>query len=144
MRLVSVAAIFAVIGLRSDTFAFLRHFGKLPTATVARNAAGREEILRIRGYVLLYFEIIEYFKIGVQILVFIQRLLLLIRRQASVAAQPLPGMITLLGLLPRGLPFFPLLYALEAARLGRARQNYEHQHEAGERCRHFRRDWFEV
>src|ERR1700693_3808010 len=26
MRLVSVAAIFAVIGLRSDTFVFLRHF----------------------------------------------------------------------------------------------------------------------
>ena len=76
--------------------------------------------------------------------IIIQRLLLLIRRQASVAAEPLPGMIALLGLLPRGLPFFPLLDALEAARLSRTRQNDERQHEAGERRRHFRRDWFEV
>ena len=74
MRLVSVAAIFAVIGLRSDTFAFLRHFENFQPRRSPAMPPGREEILRIRGYILLYFEIIEYFKIGVQILVFIQRL----------------------------------------------------------------------
>jgi hypothetical protein len=73
MRLVSVAAIFAVIGLRFDTFVFLRHFENFQPRRSPGMPPGREE-LRIRGYVLLYFEIIEYFKIGVQILVFIQRL----------------------------------------------------------------------
>jgi hypothetical protein len=59
-----------------------------------------------------------------------------------IAAQPLSGVIAL-SLLAGGLPFFTSLNARGAAGLGHARQDCEHQREAGGRYLHFRRDGFE-